>query len=414
MRTLFISNVIAEHLHAGSFQRVFRLLQAIARVSEVTFVAPAPDGKWNGTADPFRPLCGEMYFYPRESFFGWNWDSQPLTIRRLATVARLFRTKEPEIFQWYRSVEGTRLVEQLCLRQFDLVWVERFFSLSLLPSWLKTRVVVDLDDLEHRKLRREISIAWPARRVVLKYLDLLKLCRFEYNLPKLPYELVVCSKTDKGILGGGTNIWVVPNGIEIPTSGDEFEIDCPDPVFAFVGGMDYGPNVDAVQFFGRQILPLIQREVPAARFVIVGRGPVAAVRELDDGKTVHVTGRVPEVEPYLRQAAVVVAPLRVGGGTRIKILEAMAHRRPVVATSIGAEGLDVESGRDLLIADSPSRFAEACVLLLRDREMRLKLAARAFDFVRTKHEWSKIQGWVEQIAARGGEMGYRNGTAGLP
>jgi glycosyltransferase involved in cell wall biosynthesis len=164
--------------------------------------------------------------------------------------------------------------------------------------------------------------------------------------------------------------------------------------------MDYQPNVDAVRFFAREVLPLIHGKFPEARFVIVGRSPSPGVQELNDGTKIVVTGTVPEVEPYLQHAMVVVAPLRVGGGTRIKILEAMAHQRPVVATRIGAEGLEVESGKHLLIADTAPGLADACICLLRDREMGRQMSARALDLVREKYDWSKIRRAASRIILR--------------
>jgi glycosyltransferase involved in cell wall biosynthesis len=268
----------------------------------------------------------------------------------------------------------------------------------LLPSWLKTRVIVDLDDLEHRKLRRELALAKFHRKMLFDYLEFLKLRRLECNLPEASGEFVVCSETDRRILDPGAKARVVPNGVDIPPCMDDVDDNSSSPVLLFVGSMAYPPNVDAVQFFTREILPLVRREVPAARFMIVGRDPSPAVWRLHDNTTVVVTGTVPDVEPYLRQATVVVAPIRVGGGTRVKILEAMAHQRPVVATSIGAEGLEVESESHLLIANSAPAFAHACMQLLRDQNNRRVLARRAYELVRAKYDWSKIERKVAQIA----------------
>ncbi len=396
MRSLFISNCVPEPLNSGSKQRVFHLLRAIARVSEVTFVSPGPDCKHIGAPAAFRSLCKEAFFFSHESF-GWPQDFRmPALVRKSKNILRHFSLK-PLLWQSYRSTEGEQLVEQLCLRQFDLVWVERLVSLSLLPSWLKTRVIVDLDDLEHRRLCRELALAKFHKRMLLDYLEFLKLRRLECALPRASGEFVVCSETDRRILDPGAKTRVVPNGVDIPPLVDDADDDASAPILLFVGSMAYGPNVDAVQFFAREVLPLVRREVPDAIFMVVGRDPSPAVSGLNDNTTVVVTGTVPDVQPYLRKATVVVVPLRVGGGTRIKILEAMAHQRPVVATSIGAEGLEVEPGSHLLIANSASAFADACARLLRDRNMRQELARRAYDVVRAKYDWSKIERKVAQI-----------------
>src|SRR5208282_1666566 len=129
--------------------------------------------------------------------------------------------------------------------------------------------------------------------------------------------------------------------------------------------MDWEPNIDAVAYFCQEVFPMVRAEFPSAVFQIVGRNPHPRVQQLGS-QSVQVTGTVPSVADYLRDATVVVVPLRIGGGTRLKIYEAMAMGKAVVSTSIGAEGLDVRSGRDLILADDPAAFAEAILSLLRD------------------------------------------------
>src|SRR5205823_7796812 len=134
------------------------------------------------------------------------------------------------------------------------------------------------------------------------------------------------------------------------------------PLVMFVGAMDWEPNVDAVEHFCREIWPSVQAGAPAARFRIVGRNPDRRVQKLESS-SIEVTGRVPSVVDHLREAAVVVVPLRVGGGTRIKIYEAMATGKAVVSTTVGAEGLDVHHGQDIVLSDKPKEFAESVVRL---------------------------------------------------
>ncbi len=148
----------------------------------------------------------------------------------------------------------------------------------------------------------------------------------------------------------------------------------------FIGSMDWLANEDGVQHFVRDIWPLVRAQHAAATFQIVGRNPSRAVRELA-GDGVEVVGTVPDVRPYLADAAVAVVPLRIGGGTRIKIFEAMAMRKAVVSTRIGAEGLAVHSGDDVLLADEPGEFAAAVVRLLDDAEYRRQLSTAARDLV---------------------------------
>jgi glycosyltransferase involved in cell wall biosynthesis len=164
----------------------------------------------------------------------------------------------------------------------------------------------------------------------------------------------------------------------------------------FIGSMDYPPCVDAALYFCREIFPRIRHTISAAEFWIVGRNPGSEVLQLA-GDGVHVTGQVDDVIPYYRQSTVCVVPLRAGGGTRLKILEAMALGRPVVSTTIGCEGLDVVDGVHLLIADTPEQFAEKTIRLLTDRQLYQDISANGRQLVVTKYDWNIITSHLTQI-----------------
>jgi len=398
MRSLFICPWLPYPLDTGGNQRRFHLLQAFAAVSRVTLLCPEPRDPADGV--PFREMCEQTLFFPRNAFW-WREEPQFRPARWAKSMMRRCKTAEPLLLRSYFSSAAKSLATIAAASQFDIVWVERLLCLRWLPDGLQSRIIVDLDDLEHRKLRREIAVSKTNLQTPFECLEFLKLRRFELSVPKLPFEFIVSSDLDRRLLGNKENVAVIPNGVVIPGSGQPVPANDGDPpIILFVGLMDYEPNVDAVRFFAREVLPLIHGKFPEARFVIVGRSPCPAVLELNDGTKIVVTGTVPEVEPYLRQASVVVAPLRVGGGTRIKILEAMAHQRPVVATTIGAEGLEVESGKHLLIADTAQGLADACVCLLRDRGMGRHMSASALDLVREKYDWLQIKRAVSRIILR--------------
>jgi glycosyltransferase involved in cell wall biosynthesis len=164
----------------------------------------------------------------------------------------------------------------------------------------------------------------------------------------------------------------------------------------FTGSMDWLPNVDGVLHFCRDILPLIRRQVPDVAFTIVGRAPTHTVRNLADEPGVSVTGRVDDVRPYLAEAAAYVVPLRIGGGTRLKIFEAMAAGRAVVSTSIGAEGLPTEPGRHLLLADAPESFAASVVALLTRPALRHSVEGEARALVANGYDWRHAAAHLER------------------
>jgi glycosyltransferase involved in cell wall biosynthesis len=168
------------------------------------------------------------------------------------------------------------------------------------------------------------------------------------------------------------------------------------PALLFVGSMSYEACVDAMVYFCQEILPRIRSQFGDVDLWIVGRDPSQQVRQLD-GNGVHVTGRVADVRPYYQRSMVCVVPLRAGGGTRLKILEAMALGRPVVATSIGCEGLDVIDEEHLMIADSPEQFAEKTVRLLADATLRQRIGANARRLVVSRYDWDVIVKRLMQI-----------------
>jgi polysaccharide biosynthesis protein PslH len=175
---------------------------------------------------------------------------------------------------------------------------------------------------------------------------------------------------------------VCPNGIDPP----EPLAPAPSPTVAFVATMGWAPNTDAALWLGREIWPQVQQRVPEARLLLVGRDPTPAVRALASA-SIDVSGTVADVRPYLAQTRVAVAPLRSGGGTRLKLLEALGVGRPVVTTSIGVDGLEDLVGRGVVVADDGVGIADALVELLKDPERAADMGRAGHDAVVTDHSW---------------------------
>jgi glycosyltransferase involved in cell wall biosynthesis len=190
---------------------------------------------------------------------------------------------------------------------------------------------------------------------------------------------------------------VISNGVDIQKY-EPLPAENASQALLFIGNMQYPPCVDAVLYFYREIFPRIRRAIGAVDLWIVGRDPRPEVLQLK-GEGIHVTGRVEDVVPYYRQSAVCVVPLRAGGGTRLKILEAMALGRPVVSTTIGCEGLEVVDGEHLLIADSPEQFAEKTVRLLTDRQLYQHISTNGRQVVEARYDWDKIAERLMEVYA---------------
>ena len=196
------------------------------------------------------------------------------------------------------------------------------------------------------------------------------------------HVLVVSDKERARLPAGARSVLVCPNGRE-PSA---ILPDAPDPTVAFVATMGWAPNVDAAVWLGREIWPEVLARVPEARLLLIGRDPAPAVRALADER-IEVTGTVADVNPFLTRARVVVAPLRAGGGTRLKIMEALDVGRPVVATSVGCEGMDDLVGRGVVVADTASALAEAIADLLLDPARAAALGRAGHEAVVADHTW---------------------------
>jgi glycosyltransferase involved in cell wall biosynthesis len=367
---------------------VLRALAHLSDVSLVCFIHTEGEQKY---LEVLRSLVSEVFVISRESCRYRRNAQLPRPLGLLKALLEYCHPTQPVLVQAWESAEAVELARRLRPRGFDLVWGEGNGSERLVSRFPNARRVLDLPDVEHRKLGHLLKNGGLHPLMPLDAVEFLKLRRFERNLARRGYEVVVCSEVDKDALGGGPRVRVIPNGVELPPFPPQSGPPTDGHDLVFVGEMSYPPNVDAVKFFARKILPGIRREISDARFLIVGRNPDPSVRTLHDGSTIIVTGSVPDVEPYLRQATLVVVPIRFGGGTRLKILEAMAYRKAVVSTSAGAEGIEAESGSHLLLANDPRAFANACLRALRDENLRKNLTVAAYRLVSEKYQWSQIE-----------------------
>jgi glycosyltransferase involved in cell wall biosynthesis len=280
--------------------------------------------------------------------------------------------------------------EALATEQYDLIHVEH----TNIAHWLH-----ELDSKVPKILSSENvkTVIWERYYQHAKglerrrfYRDFLRLQEYESTYLK-DYDCVIAvSEKDRDTFREFTQdsvpLLVVPNGCDtdyfqqIEPVSDQFEL-------VFTGTMQYRPNAEAMLFFCRQIYPKILAKVPGCRLKIVGNKPPPEVKALVKLGNIEVTGYVDDVRPYMASADVVVVPLLSGSGTRLKILEAMAMGKAVVATTVGAEGIDYTNGRDIVIAEDPESFAENVVALLADRQKREMLGTNARELAKQKYSW---------------------------
>ncbi len=302
-------------------------------------------------------------------------------------------------FTYSREFEA-RLNEILRGEHYDFIFARYMATAKYLLSakHLLRQVIIDLDDLEFIKSSREISVGNlegsydKYRRQFNNWLYK----RYHKRLANVA-TTIVCSEHDRKQLSkqlGISNISIIANAIEVKkySAAAVFDRTAFDKkTILFCGNLDYEPNAEGLKWFLEKIWPNITRSQPSVRLNIVGSCKEDQFSKFADNKSIFVFYNVPDVLPFYRDCALTVVPLRIGGGTRIKILEACAYRRPVVSTSVGAEGLDLRNEQDCLIADSPEKFAQACLDVLTDFNKAISLSSSGFQRVTDYYDKRIVQ-----------------------
>jgi len=239
----------------------------------------------------------------------------------------------------------------------------------------------------------------PAKKAYL-YRQWRKMHAFEAAMCRQFHTVVTVSSEDREFMQleyGAEKVYDVPTGVDTAFFRPQAKNERMPNSLVFTGSMDWLPNEDAIRYFTEQILPLIKRQLPDVTLTVVGRNPYPALIELSKrDASITVTGRVDDVRPYMDLAAAYIVPLRIGGGTRLKIYEAMAMEKAIVSTTVGAEGLPVRNGVELVLEDDPDSFAKAVVQVLSDEKLASNLGVNAATTVRTNFGWDKV---AESFAA---------------
>lgn len=302
------------------------------------------------------------------------------------------------ILNYFSTHAARELATILKAGQFDTVQLESIHLLEYIkviraaPN--RPAILMDWHNIESELMRRYAANAphWPKRAVARRTAKLLEKAE-ERAISEADVHTVVSERDKRAIISRlpQANVRVVPNGVDV----DFYSVSLNVPAavsrqtLLFVGSMDYHANIDAVTWFVGEVWPTLSRIHPALEFVIAGSNPAPSVQALQSAR-VRVTGTVADVRPFYERALAVVVPLRAGGGTRLKILEAMAARVPVISTRLGAEGLPVRDGLHLLLADSADEIVQAVTYLIHNPGDRGRLITSAAAFVTRCYDWSAI------------------------
>ncbi len=365
------------------------------------------------------------FLEPQQPVDAAGWGRLPQLCKKIVTVPMptrstahrlldLVRTNQPDMaLRLKSSAFAERLTDWLRTESFDIVHIEGIELAPYLP------LLVDASDpplslfddhnaeyiLQKRAFETDLRLPLRWHAAAYSFLQWWRLRRFEAQVCQAADRVLAVSDTDRVALEAlrlKKRVWVIPNCIDVASyapSPDQPET-VPAFTLLFTGKMDFRPNIDAALWFGNEIWPLIKAQEPAATWGIVGKSPHPRLDSLRSDPSITIVGQVPEMPPYLRAAELYVIPLRIGGGTRFKLLEAMAAGTPVVSTTVGAEGVPVRTDRDLLLADRPAEFAAAVLRLLRDPELRDRFSASSLALVREHFDWRTIVPNLEEIYRR--------------
>jgi len=315
---------------------------------------------------------------------------------KLYKVIQCFFSGEPlESKFFFDSEMKEKIIKLVSERHFDIIQIEHTFMapyIRAMPKSIGAKFIIVIIDIGFIQFRRMFKVEKKLKTKMRYFINWIMMKKWEVKFLENFDKCITVSLLDKQILNSANpklDISVIQNGVDI----DKYR---PLPAnsgnknLLFIGFMSYAANHDAVLYFNSEIFPIIKKQIPNSKFFIVGRGTKKEIIELAKNKNVVVAGYVNNILSYYRDCNVSVVPLRVAGGTRLKILEAMALGRPVVSTTIGCEGLDVIDGHHLLVADHPEDFAKKTLRLLSDKKLYKDIVKEARQLVVAKYSWDAI------------------------
>lgn len=388
MRVLFISRWFPYPPDNGSRIRAFNLVKYLSSRHEITLLSFAPGPVSKERVSEMETYCRCVRTVPHREF----------SPNRLKALLGLFSPHPRSVVDTY-SREMQALVEEVGTRYFfDVVIASELGSAPYALLLDQTPCV--LDELElaviHEQFARQRGLVTRARYGLTWW----KLSRFIAQLLRQFGGCTVVSEQERRLVmavePGYDALVVVPNGVDLEASRGDFGMPEPDTLI-YPGALTYSANFDAMEFFLRDVFSLVKDQCPNVKLRITGDYDGVPIERLSLGNGAELTGYLDDIRPAVARSWTCVVPLRVGSGTRLKILEAMALGTPVVSTSKGAEGLEVTHGEDILIADRPDDFAQSVIHLLGDEGLRAKLSASGRQLVEKRYSWEMCACQLEQL-----------------
>jgi len=394
MKILFVAPNVPYPLDNGGRIRVYKLMESLAeRGHEIDLLAFNRSESGPENADAMRKLCKNVDVVPLL-------ERQRISNKRRNQLRSLLQNRPYQYAAFFSAQMQNELIRIVQERDYDIIQFE-FSQMCYyeLPDY--SNCVLDQHNIEAELLYRTYTTESNLIRKIYSFLEWRKFHRDEINhTRKFPLCLTTSARDAEMLQAEAAEpaYHVIPNGVDCTFFSDNGRVTDPDKnTIIFTGTIDYHPNLDGLKYFLNEIFPLIEKKLPDVKFYIVGRSPPPLIQAYgESSENIIVTGGVEDMRPYFDKAGVVVVPLRIGGGTRLKILEAMAMSKAVVSTSIGAEGINTTQEKDIVLADTPAIFAQAVVDLLNDKARQENMGLAGRQLVEEKYDWRSIACQLEQ------------------
>lgn len=391
MKILFLSQIVPYPPHGGVLQRGYNILREIGKNFEVHLLAFLHPDILPSQAliEESRQELGK--FCTNIEYFHL-WPKKSLFHKYFAFCLGLFSKKPFSVLAHRSKLFQQRLAEILATGEIHIIHFDTIALAQYYNKKMSCPAVMTHHNIESRLMARRSKVEKNTLNKLYLHLQAKRLEQYEMTQsPKFDVNIMM-SEIDAGALKQqvpSVITSVIPNGVDTkyfhPRPGHET------PAVIYTGGMNMYANKDAVLYFLEKIWPLVKLKRPDATFFAVGQDPPTEIKNISlKDQSIQVTGYVDDIRPYVSKSAVYIVPLRVGGGTRLKVLDAMAMGKAIVSTSIGCEGIEITPGKNILLGDDPVMFAEKTIHLLQNSEKREYFGKAARKLVEEKYSWEII------------------------
>jgi polysaccharide biosynthesis protein PslH len=389
MKILVITTKSPYPLNEGRALRTFNLIREMAHHHELHLISFVQDAQDVSGLEHMRSICKVVTAVPL--YLGWRKGKLALDV-----VSELVGPEPLAIIKYRHRTMEAAIRSAMRAHAYDVVHLDMLHLASYLPLIGRTPTLLMEHNVEAQIVQRraQTEASWLKRWYLHR--QAAKLRVFEANVCRAASKVVAVSANDVAQLeklSGRIDIVCVPNGVDTSYFTPSFETQASGKrrTLVYVGGFTWHPNQDAIEYFCQEIFPAIRREAPDVVLRVIGKyRKSASSAALQAQEGVELCGLVDDIRPYVRDAQAYIVPLRIGGGTRLKILDALAMGKAIVSTSIGCEGLEVTPGRDILIADEPAAFARAVLSLLNEPARAAVLGQHGRRLVEERYDWSAI------------------------